>query len=56
MAEPRELVERLERGVELPAGNDERFLGYGVMGLPFVSGHILCMRRFPNSSIGPGYI
>jgi hypothetical protein len=25
------------------------------MGLPFVSGHVLALRRFPASSIGPGY-
>ena len=39
----------------LPGGSDERFNGYGVMGLPFACGHILCLRRFPASSIGPGY-
>jgi hypothetical protein len=39
----------------LPAGSDERFAGYGVMGLPFRSGHVLAMRRFPASSIGPAY-
>jgi hypothetical protein len=33
----------------------ERFRGYGVMGLPFESGHVLGLRRFPMSSIGPGY-
>jgi hypothetical protein len=40
---------------ELPAGGDERFAGYGIMGLPFASGHVLAMRRFPASSIGPAY-
>src|SRR5688500_7219864 len=39
----------------LPSGNGERFAGYGVMGLPFRSGHVLAMRRFPASSIGPAY-
>lgn len=33
----------------------ERFVGYGVMGLPFASGDVLALRRFPASSIGPGY-
>jgi hypothetical protein len=33
----------------------ERFRGYGVMGLPFESGHVLGLRRFPVSSIGSGY-
>lgn len=40
---------------DLPAGQEERFAGYGVMGLPFASGHVLAMRRFPASSIGPAY-
>ena len=39
----------------LPEGDQERFAGYGVMGLPFSSGHVLAMRRFPASSIGPPY-
>ncbi len=55
MSDPRGLVERIERGIELPEGVDERFSGYGVMGLPFASGHILALRRFPASSVGPAY-
>ena len=55
MREPAEIVEELERESELPSGSEERFSGYGVMGLPFRSGHILVLRRFPASSIGPGY-
>lgn len=39
----------------LPPGTGERFAGYAVMGLPFASGHVLAMRRFPASSIGPAY-
>jgi hypothetical protein len=39
----------------LPAGDDERFAGYDIMGLPFASGHVLALRRFPASSVGPGY-
>ena len=53
--EPRRLIEQLETTVSLPPGSEERFNGYGVMGLPFASGHVLAMRRFPASSIGPGY-
>jgi hypothetical protein len=53
--EPSEIVEDLERRPELPPGSEERFFGYGVMGLPFRSGHLLGLRRFPASSIGPGY-
>jgi hypothetical protein len=53
--EPRQLIEKLEADVHLPPGPWERFNGYGVIGLPFKSGHVLAMRRFPVSSVGPGY-
>lgn len=40
----------------LPCGaGQERFAGYGVMGLPFASGHYLAFRHFGASSVGPGY-
>ncbi|WP_457948697.1 hypothetical protein ACTAQI_00135 [Pseudarthrobacter sp. alpha12b] len=44
-----------EQKAALGPGNDERFSGYGVMGLPFSSGYVLAMRRFPVTSVGPGY-
>ncbi len=53
--QPREWVMRVEAQAQLPSGADERFNGYGVMGLPFRSGHVLAMRRFGASSVGPGY-
>jgi hypothetical protein len=53
--EPKKLVDDLEKGIELPRGNEERFSGYGVMGLPFISGHILCLRRWPVTSLAQGY-
>jgi hypothetical protein len=53
--EPRELAVALERNPGLPTGTGERFSGYGIMGLPFASGHVLALWRFPSSSIGPGY-
>ncbi len=56
MSAPKIVVDRLEQDFSLPPGNSERFSGYGVMGLTFVSGHVLGMRRFPVSSVGPGYI
>jgi hypothetical protein len=55
MREPAEYADEIERDATLPAGSGERFSGYGVMGLPFRSGHILALRRFPASSIGAGY-
>jgi hypothetical protein len=51
----RELVASAERNPHLPDGEDERFTGYGVMGLPFSSGYVLALRRFPASSVGPAY-
>lgn len=52
---PETLVAYLEQGLRLPPGNAERFSGYGVMGLTFVSGQVLGLRRFPASSVGPAY-
>jgi hypothetical protein len=40
---------------KLPAGNDERFVGFGVLGLPFANGHYLALRHFPATSFSPGY-
>lgn len=55
MPDPREAAEATE-GSEVPAGvYGERFGGYGVMGLPFRSGHVLALRRFPASSLGGPY-
>lgn len=53
--EPRECALHIERAPEIPAGSEDRFRGYGLMGLSFSSGHVLAMRRWPASSIGPGY-
>ena len=55
MLEPKDLVDRLEEGAKLPSGNEERFTGYGVLGVPFTSGNLLAMRRFPASSLGESY-
>ena len=52
---PREIVHQIETNPALPAGNGDRFAGYAVIGLPFRSGHVLALRRFPASSLGPGY-
>lgn len=52
---PRDVVRALEDAPSRRDQERERFRGYGVMGLPFESGHVLGLRRFPVSSIGPGY-
>src|SRR5512141_1526370 len=53
--EPREMAEDAERNGVLPEGDEERFAGWGVMGVTFHSGDVLAMRRFSRSSVGPGY-
>ena len=55
MATPREVAGALEDAPGRLDAQRERFRGYGVMGLPFESGHVLGLRPFPVSSIGPGY-
>ena len=55
MQEPGKVIETIEKSGKLPEGDDERFTGYGLMGVPFRSGHVLCLRRFPVTSIGRGY-
>jgi hypothetical protein len=55
MSSPKSLVESIELSHEIPQGDEERFSGYGVMGLTFASGHILALRRWPASSLGESY-
>lgn len=39
----------------LPDGDEERVVGFGVMGLPFADGHYLAYRDFPETSFSPAY-
>ena len=39
--------------MDLPSGDDERVVGFGVMGLPFAGGHYLAFRDFPATSFSP---
>jgi hypothetical protein len=55
LTDPRALAEFTEIDPEVPSGSGDRFAGYGIMGLPFASGHVLALRRFPASSLGYGY-
>ncbi len=55
MPEPRRLAQFTEDFPAVPPGNEERYSGYGVMGLTFRSGHVLGLRRFAASSSGRGY-
>jgi hypothetical protein len=49
------MILNAEKQARLLPGADERFSGWGLMGLPFSSGDVIASRRFPASSIGPGY-
>ena len=53
--EPAATAAALERWATLPEGDEERYVGYGVMAAPFASGDLLAMRRFTVSSVGKGY-
>jgi hypothetical protein len=53
--EPIEIIRKIEETAALPTGKGDRFAGYAVIGLPFRSGHVLALRRFPASSLGQGY-
>jgi hypothetical protein len=53
--EPREVIQNIEKSATIPGGEGERFAGYGVIGQPFRSGHVLALRRFPASSIGAAF-
>ncbi|MYR05292.1 hypothetical protein GTV32_02690 [Gordonia sp. SID5947] len=52
---PYEAVTALRAHPDLPGGSDERFAGYGVMGIPFASGHYLALREMLASSLGAPY-
>jgi hypothetical protein len=52
---PRQAVEALLTDPRLSDGDDERFTGYGVMGMPFASGHYLALRDMVATSVGPAY-
>jgi hypothetical protein len=49
--EPRDIIREIESNPVLPTGGGDRFAGYGVIGLPFRSGHVLALRGFPASSV-----
>jgi hypothetical protein len=52
MRSPAQFARAVEDRPILPPGDCERVSGYGVMGLPFASGHVLGLRRWTASSVG----
>jgi hypothetical protein len=53
---PHDIVSAMLADPVLPPGDDERFVGFGIMGLPFANGHYLAMRHFAATSFGPAYV
>lgn len=53
---PHDAVKAVLDNPVLPEGDDERFAGFGVMGLPFEGGHYLALRHFPTASFAPAYL
>lgn len=52
---PRDVVDTLSADPRLVDGDDERFTGYGAMGVPYADGHYLALRDMLATSIGPAY-
>jgi hypothetical protein len=52
---PRAVIEAIERDIFMPAGPGDAFSGWGILGVPFQSGHVLALRRHVGSSLGPAY-
>ena len=52
MTSPRDCALESEANPQLPPGTEDRVSGYGVMGQPFSSGHVLGLRRWTASSVG----
>jgi hypothetical protein len=53
---PQDTVAAVLANPVLPPGDDERFVGFGIMGLPFSNGHYLAMRHFPATTFAPPYV
>ncbi|AKK27768.1 hypothetical protein [Mycobacterium sp. EPa45] len=55
MITPQDAVSASENHPKLPVGDDDRVSGFGIMGLPFDTGHYLAYRDFGASSFSPAY-
>src|SRR5690349_16313648 len=53
---PQQTVAAVLANPILPPGDDERFVGFGIMGLPFANGHYLAMRQIPATTFAPPYV
>lgn len=50
-----ELVRRADERPLRPRPGRDDLRGFAVVGLPFAAGDVLCLRRVPVSTFGPGY-
>lgn len=55
MKDVAQIAGQAETYPRLPPGDCDRVFGYGVMGLPFRSGHVLGLRRWTVASFGEPY-
>ncbi|BBX07824.1 hypothetical protein [Mycolicibacterium aichiense] len=55
MTTPHSALHAVADHPSLPAGTDDRVTGFGIMGLPFATGHYLAYRDFGASSFSPAY-
>lgn len=55
MTTPQSALRAVADRPSLPAGTDDRVRGFGIMGLPFATGHYLAYRDFSASSFSPAY-
>jgi hypothetical protein len=53
---PQDTVAAVLANPTLPPGDDERFVGFGIMGLPLSNGNYLAMRQFPATTFAPPYL
>lgn len=52
---PAAIIGRTSFTLRTRPGRDD-VAGFAVVGQPFASGDLLCLRRFPASTFGPGYV
>ena len=55
MLKPADIINPAINEVLRAEAGRESFAGFAVVGQPFASGDVLCLRRFRTSTIGPGY-
>jgi len=52
---PAEIIRSALLAPQRPRAGRDDVAGFAVVGQPFASGDLLCLRRFPASTFGPGY-